>query len=70
MGCGDICFGNVSDEFLLNAVGRGAPLWHEAEAVADAEYVRIDSHGGLIPYDGLHDIGCLAADTRQTDQFF
>ena len=62
----DIGCRDVTDELLLDAVGRGASVRDEAETVTDTEDMGVDSHGWLVPHDGLHDVGCLAPYAGQT----
>ena len=50
-----MCFGDnvmrkVFHQLHFHAVWGGATLWNKPYATADAEYMRIDSHGALVPY--------------------
>jgi len=68
VGEGDEFVGDVAHEGLLHLIRRVVALVDEAEAVADAEDVGVDGHGGLAEGDGLDNVGRLAAHTRETEQ--
>ena len=47
-----------------------AGITHESDAVAHSEYMCVYSHGRLVEYDRLDDVGCFASHSGQFDQFF
>ena len=70
MSRGNICFGNVAREALLDGIRRCGALRDKPKTMADAEDVGVDSHSGPMPDDSLHDIGCLTPHTWEFDEFF
>lgn len=47
-----------------------AGITHESDAVAHSEYMCVYSHGRLVEYDRLDDVGRFASHSGQFDQFF
>lgn len=57
--------GDVLDKCLFYSVGCSCALGHESEAVTDTEDMGIDGKCSLVEGNSLHDVGGLAAHTRQ-----
>ena len=64
---GNIFLGYVFYQYLFNFVGGVVLGRHQPQAVADAEYMGIDSHCRLAESDTLNDIGSLTSHTRKVE---
>ena len=69
MGFGDDLRGDVLDELFLG-LERVLAVGGQSETFADAEDMRIDRHGGLVPDDGAHHVRRFASYALERLQLF